>query len=434
MEPSNNNSFETNFALELFVNLIETNDADAEAAGGGNICVSPFLLEALLALVYLGSDGKTGEELKSKLQLQRFPSNGKMANHYAGNLAIVTQESMDTQLEMFSRIFVHENYEVDAQFRKIAENYFLTLTERLKREDKSALKNCMEKALKRPTGFRLEEGVKNLLVSAATFKNKWFLPFSAYRSGLYDFYVSAQCTKAVPMMLDNEMMVKFVELRELDARVVELPYEHDDELAMLLILPNKRDGLQELELKLKDINFSSLTEQMQMESVQLLLPKFKIDFECHLKPVLQKVQKYRMKVCLCSNKFLSFNLYVKCCVNFWLFPQMGLNLMFSEESNFKNLLASSGTSSVLAFDEMLHKACLEVNESGSEPAKVEGLIATEYEKLATNFFIILNAASKPIVISNCIDTRQKFFRADHPFFFAIRNREATFFMGHVRTF
>jgi len=39
---------------------------------------------------------------------------------------------------------------------------------------------------------------------------------------------------------------------------------------------------------------------------------------------------------------------------------------------------------------------------------------------------------KPIVISN--SSRQKFFRADHPFFFAIRGLNVTHFMGHVVSF
>ena len=288
---NNNNSYESNFGLELFSQLLQSSASNPDYKDV-NICISPFLLEALLSLVYLGSDGKTAEELKEKLHLKRFPNNGKMANYFAGNLAMVTQESNDTQLEIYSRIMLNENYEIDTQFKKIAENYFLTLSEKVK-FDKELLGNhirgALTKHLSKNTQYQPPENAKGLLVMASNFKNKWFLPFSAYRSGLYDFHLSSECIKAIPMMLDNEMMVRFVELKDLDARAVELPYEHDDELSMLLILPNKRDGLQELELKLKDIELNTLTEQMQMETVQLLLPKFRIDFECSLKNILLKV-------------------------------------------------------------------------------------------------------------------------------------------------
>ncbi|XP_073823986.1 serpin 31A [Musca autumnalis] len=381
MDPANNNNFETNFGLDIFTNLLN-------GCGNDNLIISPFLIESLLALLYLGSDGKTAEELKAKLQLQRFPNNAKMASYFAGNLAAITQTSPDTQLEMCAKIFIDEQNDLDVEFQKIAYKYFLTQAEKQKltnagKNVEDLVKSCLQSVLKKSTtNFHFtENNCKALLLMAANFRNKWFLPFSAYRSGLYDFHVSSDCVKSIPMMLDNEMFVKFVELKEMDARAVELPYEHDDEISMLLILPNKRDGLAELEEKLKEVNLSSISEQMQMESVQLLLPKFQIDFECSLKGVLEK---------------------------------LGFSLLFTEDSNFKNLLSPQSASPSLPIAEIFHKVCLDVNESGSESSNVE--------------------ATKPIVISNSIDTRQKFFRADHPFFFAIRNRDATYFIGHVVKF
>uniref|UniRef100_A0A1I8QB37 Serpin domain-containing protein n=1 Tax=Stomoxys calcitrans TaxID=35570 RepID=A0A1I8QB37_STOCA len=386
MDSSNNNNFETNFGLDIYTNLLSANDS---ACCEENFIISPFLIEALLSLMYLGSDGKTAEELKTKLQLQRFPNNAKMASYFAGNLAAITQASPDTQLEMCSRIFVNDTYELDSEFQKIAYKYFLTQVEKLSLASKAKLEEYIKVAIQQTlkinssSSFQsLEDNSKALLLMAANFKNKWFLPFSAYRSGLYEFHVSPDCVKPIPMMLDDEMFVKFVELKEMDARAVELPYEHDDEISMLLILPNRRDGLKDLEQKLRNVNLSSISEQMQMESVQLLLPKFKIDFECSLRQVLQK---------------------------------MDFSLLFSEESNMKNLLSSqTSTMSTLPIADILHKVSLEVNESGTESSNIE--------------------ATKPIVISNSIDTRQKFFRADHPFYFAIRNRDATYFMGHVVKF
>lgn len=294
MDPSNNNSLETNFGSEIFMNLLNTTDSAAES----NVMISPFLLEALLSLLYLGSDGKTADELKTKLQLNRFPNNAKMANYFAGNLAAITQVSPDTQLEMCAKIIVNENYNLDTEFQKIAYKYFLTLTERQSMTNRENLReniqNSLQQLLKKTSNFpAISETSKGLLLTAANFRNKWFLPFSAYRSGLYDFHLSSDCVKSIPMMLDNEMFVKFVELKELDARAVELPFDHDDEIAMLLILPNKRDGLKSLEAKLQGVNLSFISEQMQMESVQILLPKFIIDFECSLREVLQKVWYYR---------------------------------------------------------------------------------------------------------------------------------------------
>lgn len=306
MDSTNNNNFETNFGLDIYTHLVNSNE---NPCSEDNFIISPFLIESLLSLLYLGSDGKTAEELKQQLQLQRFPNNAKMASYFAGNLAAITQSSPDTQLEMCSKIFVNESYELDAEFQKIAYKYFLTQAEKQNLESSTKIVECLkstvQQILKKSTNFKFsEDNCRAVLLMAANFKNKWFLPFSAYRSGLYDFHFNSESVKPVPMMLDNEMFVKFVELKEMDARAVELPYEHDDEIAMLLILPNKRDGLKELEAKLKEVNLSAISEQMQMESVQLLLPKFKIDFECSLKTILQKVGIQLLQKCrLCTKYF-----------------------------------------------------------------------------------------------------------------------------------
>lgn len=47
--------------------------------------------------------------------------------------------------------------------------------------------------------------------------------------------------------------------------------------------------------------------------------------------------------------------------------------MFSEESNFKNLLNSNALSLAIPFSDLWLKACLDVHESGSESSKVEGM-------------------------------------------------------------
>lgn len=52
--------------------------------------------------------------------------------------------------------------------------------------------------------------------------------------------------------------------------------------------------------------------------------------------------------------------------------QMGLSLIFTEDSNFKNLLSAKTATTALPINEIFHKACIDVNESGSETSNVEG--------------------------------------------------------------
>ncbi|XP_016979064.1 serine protease inhibitor 42Dd [Drosophila rhopaloa] len=354
-----------------------------------NVVVSPLLLEATLSLLYLGSDGATAEELQKLLRLkERFPSNAKMANFYASELANITSDP-DTSLKLQNRLMlqplpVSESGIAD-DFQKIAQTYFHATAECVDLGQTEKLRRHINEQILASVGggswdqIQLESSPasKTLLLLAANLQSKWFLPFSAYRTGLYEFHSGSQ-VKSVPMLFDDDMFVKFAELRDLDARAIELPYEHAEELSMLLILPNQRNGLQELEKQLRGQDLGALQQRMQMEGVQVLLPKFSIDFECSLRQPLK---------------------------------QLGFEEIFAASANFKHLHPSGS----LPVVDVLQKLRINLNESGSGP---------ELPRTAAEY--------KPIVISN--SSRQKFFRADHPFFFAIRSENVTYLMGHVVEF
>ncbi|KAH8352914.1 hypothetical protein KR084_007281 [Drosophila pseudotakahashii] len=362
----------------------------AENFADQNVVVSPLLLEATLSLLYLGSDGATAEELQKLLRLkQRFPSNAKMANFYAAELANITGDN-DTRLQLQNRLMLQtppgSESGIAEDFQKISQTYFHATAECVDLEQTQKLRRHVNEQILASVGggswaeIHIEGGglaAKSLLLLAGNLQSKWFLPFSAYRSGLYDFHSGSQ-VKSVPMLFDDDMFVKFAELRDLDARAIELPYEHAEELSMLLILPNQRNGLPELEKQLRGQDLGALQQRMQMEAVQVLLPKFSIDFECSLRQPLK---------------------------------QLGFEEIFAPSANFKHLHPSGS----LPVVDVLQKLRLNLNESGSGP---------ELPRPAAEY--------KPIVISN--SSRQKFFRADHPFFFAIRSENVTYLMGHVVEF
>ncbi|EDW03135.1 serine protease inhibitor 42Dd [Drosophila grimshawi] len=376
---------EINLGAEIFHNI-------AIAAADENVIISPILLEASLALLYLGSDGTTAAELEKLLKLkQRFASNAKMANFYAAELTAATGDQ-NTRIQLQNRLLLQANVgtNIADDFQKIAQTYFHATAECLDLQQSEKLNRYITDNILASTGGGNwgqslqsigSQASQLLLLLAARLQSKWFLPFSAYRTGFYEFHSHASDTpKQVLMLFDEDMFVKYAELRELNARVIELPYEHADELAMLLILPNKHDvsALAELETQLRTVDLGALQQRMQMESVQVLVPKFSIDFECSLRQALK---------------------------------QLGFTEIFGSSANFKHLHSAAN----LPIVDVLQKLRIDLNESGS---------GSESPQPAAGY--------KPIVISN--SSRQKFFRADHPFFFAIRGENVTHFMGHLVSF
>ena len=65
-------------------------------------------------------------------------------------------------------------------------------------------------------------------------------------------------------------------------------FERSD-ISMLIILPNKKDGISALESKIGQVNFQDLVKSLQEEEVEVKLPKFKIETAITMKEPLQEV-------------------------------------------------------------------------------------------------------------------------------------------------
>lgn len=76
--------------------------------------------------------------------------------------------------------------------------------------------------------------------------------------------------------LQRDMM--YGELPFFNARALDIPYTK--ELSLLIILPNKKDGLANLESKIKNFQLlSTLKNKLEMSSVDLSIPSFSTFYE-----------------------------------------------------------------------------------------------------------------------------------------------------------
>jgi serine protease inhibitor len=80
----------------------------------------------------------------------------------------------------------------------------------------------------------------------------------------------------------------YIESEALAAKVVRIPYA-GQKFAMFVVLPNRKKGLQQLTNDLDTINFNRALWNMDATEVNLLLPKFKIDFSINLNEAIKGV-------------------------------------------------------------------------------------------------------------------------------------------------
>lgn len=74
----------------------------------------------------------------------------------------------------------------------------------------------------------------------------------------------------------------------MDAEAIELNYKNS-KFSFVIVLPNSRTGLSELEKKIKGYGLANIMSQMKKQKTILKLPKFKVEYEIDLRNALENV-------------------------------------------------------------------------------------------------------------------------------------------------
>ena len=219
-----------------------------------------------------------------------------------------------------------------------------------------------------------------ILLNAIYFRQQWLIPFDPVSTIKKAFYNNGVNAVETDFMKRNSGFFggADVVIGGEAVQALELKYK-DKKTAMVILLPDKRDGLKgilsspSLEQDLRTV-VSSTTFRNGRTNV--LLPKFKFNSEHDLKPIL---------------------------------IELGLGSLFTMGADLTGI---GGDNSVF-LSKVIQKAVINVDEAGTEAAAV------------TAVFGVSRSLS-----------RVREFTADHPFLFLIRDMETglIFFIGKVETF
>jgi serpin B len=227
---------------------------------------------------------------------------------------------------------------------------------------------------------RLDRDTRLVVVNTVYFKGKWALEFTELATRDEPFYLEGGGTVQARLMHQQE------EVRYLQAdgfQVVDLDYRGGD-LSLLVLLPDTRDGLGDLEARLSAHLFRDCVAKMAVREVEVLLPRFKMT--CRLD----------VRDDLCA---------------------LGMPRAFQRlQADFSGINGHTPPhQDALFISAVCHQAFIEVNEQGTEAAAATGISMMRVG--------MAHYEPAPVPI----------FRANHPFLFAIRDRKSTaiLFLGRM---
>jgi len=368
------------FALDLYAQI---------GQGDGNRFISPFSISTALAMAYVGAQDDTARQIAKTLRFTLPPSQLHPAFHrliaelHSRNASPpAPNQSADVQLYTANALWAQSGERILADFQKRIEiNYQGGLYPVDFRHAPEQARRTINAWVEEQTKGKIQDLIKSthidgqtvlILTNAIYFKALWASPFSKERTARDEFHASPRDLVHVEMMKQSG---RFRYWDEGSMQALELPYKGNT-LAMLILLPKAKDGLGQLETSLTAAKIETWLGKLSSHRVDLSLPKFKLTAECELKDALSA---------------------------------LGMPVAFQPgAADFSGI---TGTRE-LAISAVVHKAFVEVEEKGTEAAAATGV-----------------AFARAAVVAGA----PAIFRADHPFFFLIRDTKtgSILFMGRL---
>ncbi|KAM6087392.1 Serpin B6 [Chlamydotis macqueenii] len=360
----------TTFALDLLRKLCENKSRQ-------NLFFSPFSISSALSMILLGSKGNTEAQIAKVLSLNKAEN---AHNGYQSLLSEINDPNTKYILRTANRLYGEKTFEFLSSFIESSQKFYhagLQQTDFMHawEDSRKQINGWVQERTEGKIQNLLAEGILNsltrlVLVNAIYFKGNWEKQFNKGRTAEMPFQINKKETKPVQMMFKTDTF-NMTYIGDFQTQILELPYV-GGELSMIILLPDaiqdESTGLESLE---RELTYEKLIdwinpEMMDCTQVKVSLPRFKLEENYDLKPLLSS---------------------------------MGMPDAFDiGTADFSGM--SAGNELVLS--EVVHKSVVEVNEEGTEAA----------------------AATAGVMMLRCA-LRVPEFTADHPFLFFIRHNKTS---------
>ncbi len=348
----------------------------------GNLFFSPSSLAMALAMTHAGAGGETREEMTRVLHVSPLGDDLHTAMQQQRLLWLSASQEDSLRLNVANRLWGQEGYEFQADFLEVTREKYGAELARLNFGQNQAASQTINQWVEEQTAKKitnlippqaLNDLTRLVLTNAVYFHGKWQEPFHKQLTREEQFHLLDGSSVQTPFMYQEG---GFRYHQQEGLQLLELPYA-EGEFSMVILLPEKRGGLPELERQLTAEQVTGWLKSLdRSRTVEVYLPRFQTTAQFQLNSVL---------------------------------AELGMPSPFDpQRADFTGMNPEGD----LYISAVLHKAYVDVNEEGTEAAAATG--------------IVVGVTSAPV-------DPPPVFRADHPFVYLIRDNstQSLLFLGRL---
>lgn len=339
-----------------------------------NLFFSPFSISMGLVMAYAGARGNTATQMEKALH---FPYQENRLHPLFKTILQAVSSEERCKVTLANALWIRKEIKIASTYLDIIKDNYGDAIFEVDMAAPETVHQINEWVAENTNGkinniiSSLGPATRFVLANAIYFKGLWKTQFEKQQTKNEPFTLKSGEKVDVPMMRIEDESFHYLESPNFQMMGM---FYRGNQMAMVILLPRSVDDLEIVENSLTNQNMDSLFQKLQRRQLDVYIPRFKFTDEFKLEEIL---------------------------------PEMGMIEAFKPQANFSGMAESED----ILIDAIIHKAFVDVNEEGTEAAA------------ATTIITDVTGMPRPPNV----------FRADHPFFFFIRDlrSRSILFIGRV---
>ncbi|CAO2587251.1 Plasma serine protease inhibitor [Lemmus lemmus] len=312
----------------------------ASEAPDQNVFFSPLSVSMSLAMLSMGTGSHSKTQIMEGLGLSLQQSQeAELHKGFQHLLQRFSQFRDGLQLSLGSALFTDPAVRIRNNFLSAIKTLYMADTLSTNFGISDMAKKQINDYVAKQTKGKIVDLIKKLqsthvmvLINYIFFKAKWETAFSDKNTHKEDFHVTPKQTIQV-LMMNREDEYHYTVDRDISCTVVRLPYQGN--ATALFVLPNE-GKMQQVEKGLNEGALKNWLKTAIKRRLSLYLPKFSIEGTYHLEKIL---------------------------------PKLGIKDVFTSHADLSGMTDHAN----INLSEVVHKAVLDVAETGTEAAAATGM-------------------------------------------------------------